>query len=133
MKSGALRWAVHAAVFGHFACTTDVTLRLFEHGTAISGGAQDAADDGDNGTDSCRKLGNEVCNGTDDDCNGVVDEGCDYSVVWTSQPDGPALGHTAGGVAFLSPSHDGSGFAGLRPGLLGILNQVATGSGQTRA
>jgi hypothetical protein len=130
MKGEALRFAVCAAVFGNSACTTDVTLRLFEHDTAISGGPQDAASDGDGGTGSCRKLGEEVCNGADDDCNGVVDEGCDYSVVWTSQPDGAALGHTAGGVAFLSPCPDGSVLTGMRLGFGESLNQVSTACSQ---
>src|SRR5262249_15221145 len=113
---------------------TDVTFHLFAQGMAAEPerdasreAAQDAADDGgaDTGPEPCRKLGPEVCNGGDDDCNGVIDEECSFTVDWAPQPDGPFLGHTGGGVAFFENCPDGSVLTGVRVGLGQWLNQVS--------
>lgn len=83
---------------------------------------------GDEGTilpEPCKKLGSEVCNGGDDDCNGIVDDDCELTVRWAPLPDGPALGHVTGGFTFTEPCADGSVLVGLRVGMGKWLNQVA--------
>jgi hypothetical protein len=73
----------------------------------------------------CQKLGPEVCNGGDDDCNGQIDEGCEYTVTWTRGADSNALGHVTGGVMFFEPCPDGSVLTGLHVGMGNWLNQVS--------
>ena len=74
----------------------------------------------------CEKLGTEVCNGGDDDCNGQIDEGCAYTVAWKRGPDsGGALGHATGGFEFHEPCPYGSVLTGLRVGMGKWLNQVS--------
>jgi hypothetical protein len=98
------------------ACDGDVTLRLFEDGDASGG---------DDSSEPCQKLGIEVCNGGDDNCDGVIDEGCKYTVVWRAQADGALLGHAPGGVAFTERCPDGSILTGLRLTFGQWLNQVS--------
>ena len=73
----------------------------------------------------CQKLGPEVCNGGDDDCNGEVDEGCAYTIVWKPDPAGAALGHITGGTTFIQPCPDGSVLTGMRLGMGTRVEQVA--------
>jgi hypothetical protein len=121
MNRSARSYAARVALCTTFGCNAEVTLHFFDNDTA----GVEVADAGDGGLDSCRKLGAEVCNGADDDCNGKVDEGCDYKIVWTAQPDGAALGHAADGVSFTAACPDGTVLTGLRVGFGESLNQVA--------
>lgn len=98
------------------------------------GGADSAGEAGSAGSagerdvplpEPCKKIGAEVCNGGDDDCNGIVDDECDLTVRWAPQPDGAALGHVTGGFSFTEPCAPGSVLVGLRVGMGKWLNQVA--------
>ena len=73
----------------------------------------------------CQKLGPEVCNGGDDDCNGEVDEGCAYTVAWKQDPAGAALGHITGGTTFIQPCPNGAVLTGMRLGMGTRVEQVA--------
>jgi hypothetical protein len=110
------RWALLAAVCGTLACRSEVTISLLED-RADGGGAEVPAP-------PCQKLGAELCNGGDDDCNGLVDEGCSYTVTWSRDPEGPVIGHATGGVMFFEPCPDGDVLVGLRVGIGKWLNQV---------
>jgi hypothetical protein len=121
MKRSALSFVARVALCTTFGCNAEVTLHFFEDDTAVVG----VADAGDGGPESCRKLGTEVCNGADDDCNGKVDEGCKYTVVWSPQPDGASLGHASDGVSFFAACPDGTVLTGMRVGFGDALNQVA--------
>jgi hypothetical protein len=121
MKRSALTFGARIALCATFGCNTEVTLRFFEDDTAIIG----VADAGDGGLESCRKIGPEVCNSADDDCNGKIDEGCDYKIAWTPQPDGAFLGHASDGVTFAAACPDGTVLTGMRVGFGEALNQVA--------
>lgn len=103
------------------ACTTEATLRFFEQESrevpiTNAGGA---------GHESCRELGDEVCNFADDDCNGEVDEGCDHTIAWRPQADGPFLGHADYGSGFSQVCDTGSLLTGMRLGFGDALNQAA--------
>ncbi len=97
--------------------------------------ARPVGDGGDSGSSAgnsgggpagpCAVLGPEVCNGGDDDCNGVVDEGCELTVAWSKEPDTNAFGHPTGGVMFLEPCAVGSVLTGFRVGAGNWLDQVA--------
>lgn len=102
-----------AVVCGALGCRSEVTVSLL-------------ADRADTGVPSapCVKLGAEVCNGGDDDCNGLVDEGCAYTVTWSRDPEGEVIGHATGGVMFFEPCPDGDVLVGLRVGIGKWLNQV---------
>lgn len=104
---------------------------------AADGGGGDSGRGGDAGDSSsfagqpgdlpppCQKLGVEVCNGGDDDCDGEVDEGCAYSIAWKQDPAGAALGHVTGGTTFIQPCPDGSLLTGMRLGMGTRVEQVA--------
>ena len=112
--------AVCIALGASVACQSEVTVYLLQTGLGGQGGANEAG-----ATEPpCQKIGPEVCNGADDDCNGVVDEGCAYGIDWTSGVDSAALGHATGGVMFLAPCARGSALTGLRLGMGKWLNQV---------
>ena len=122
MKRGGFLFAVYVALCMTAACNADVTLRLFEQGSADDASSEAGGDDS---SEPCQKLGVEVCNGGDDDCNGVIDEGCKYTVGWRAQPDGVFLGHAPGGVAFTERCPDGSVLTGMRVNFGQWLNQVS--------
>jgi hypothetical protein len=86
---------------------------------SIAGEAGSAPDD------ACQKLGPEVCNGGDDDCNGAIDEGCAYTVLWTNEPDQNPIGSPTGGVMFLEPCPTGSVLTGLRVGAGGWIDWMS--------
>jgi hypothetical protein len=134
----------------NLACESEVSLHLFKTGVgangpkdAGTGGTRQARRDADTkwegGRDAspaareagrppdppCEKLGTEVCNGGDDDCNGTTDERCDYTVVWTREPDKMPIGHVTGGVTIFEPCPDGAVLTGLRVGFGSWLNQVS--------
>ena len=101
------------------ACQREVTIRLLHD----SGDAR--LDDSAPAVPlDCRKVGPEVCNGGDDDCNGIVDDDCAHTVVWTTQPNGIALGNPRGGVAFVAGCGHGSVLTGVLVGMGRWLNQV---------
>jgi len=150
------RQALGAAAWAHLilacvaldalsACDTDATLQLFPVVVPVAvsdGGAAGGSSDVDAGEPieagaagaspgvPCRKLGNEVCNGGDDDCNGGIDEGCGYTITWSSVPDGAALGTGPNDVPFDEPCPDGSVLVGLRAGFGNWLNQISAVCGQ---
>ena len=102
-------------------------------GSGGDAGLADGSDDADDAgagraggpTVPCQKLGTELCNGGDDDCNGTIDDDCAYTVAWTQAAQGAILGHETGGVTFLEPCPDGSVLTGLQVGMGRWLNQVS--------
>jgi hypothetical protein len=101
------------------ACQSEVTLHLL---SGVSSGWPDAGPEVPPGV--CQPLGLELCNGGDDDCNGVVDEGCANTVLWSDETQSAILGHATGGVDFQAPCPRGSVLAGLRVGMGTWLNMV---------
>ncbi len=139
------------ALLGCVACQREVTFHLLKESASAagSGGVGGSSQAGEGGRSEagasaagsagaagsppeapCQKLGMEVCNGGDDDCNDLVDEGCDYTLVWRREPNGVILGHATGGVMFFEPCPDGSVLTGLRVGMGSWLSQVAAICGQ---
>jgi hypothetical protein len=79
----------------------------------------------------CMPSGAETCNGKDDDCSGVIDEGCPSGVSTTFEKVLPALGDSPGGGVFADDCKHGQVLAGVsvRMGLFlaqvqGICRQV---------
>ena len=89
------------------------------------GEAGSAGEEGVTPPEPCKKLGSEVCNGGDDDCDGVLDGNCELTVRWSPQPDTATMGHSTGGFTFAEPCADGSLLVGFRVGMGKWLNQVA--------
>ncbi len=141
MRARPLALTLGVALCSTFACETEHTLYLLrdrarvepaaggEGGASIFdagiGGENDAGSPGTLSPEPCQKLGAEVCNGGDDDCNGAIDEGCSYTVSWARAPNGAFIGHETGGVDFFEPCPDGAVLVGLRVGFGDWLNQVA--------
>jgi len=97
-------------------------------GQPDAGGGDSNASGGEAGsspTAPCQKVGPEVCNGADDDCDGHIDDGCDYTIVWSNGPNAGTIGHATGGVTFLEPCGVGTVMTGLHVGMGKWLNQVA--------
>lgn len=72
----------------------------------------------------CVAHGSEQCNGRDDDCNGVVDEGCPGGVTTTFASDLALLGDSAGGSAFADDCKDGEVLGGVSVAMGAFLSQV---------
>jgi hypothetical protein len=65
-----------------------------------------------------------VCDGEDDDCNGVVDDGCPSGVSTVFAQDMEELGDSTGGSKFADDCADGAVLAGIQVGMAGYLRQV---------
>ena len=73
----------------------------------------------------CVATGAETCNAKDDDCNGIVDDGCPGGVTTTFDHDLQLLGDSSSGTAFTDDCNDGevlSGSVQVRTGAL--LSQI---------
>ncbi len=66
----------------------------------------------------------EICNGLDDDCNGVIDDGCPSALAWTIQGDRPQLGDSTGGSLFGDQCDAGEVLTGLKTAFGQWLDQV---------
>jgi hypothetical protein len=99
-----------------------------EAGQAASQGGDDevlpTSSAGASAAESCIVSGPEECNGSDDDCNGVVDDGCPKAVSILIGDDLPALGESQGGDRFADDCPDGSVLGGLQLGMGAFLYQV---------
>jgi hypothetical protein len=89
-------------------------------GAAGAGGAGGAAAV----VEPCVAHGSEQCNGRDDDCNGVVDDGCPGAVTTTFVSDLALLGDSAGGSAFADDCKDGEVLGGISVAMGAFLSQV---------
>ncbi|HEX2874702.1 MAG TPA: hypothetical protein VHP33_25800 [Polyangiaceae bacterium] len=72
----------------------------------------------------CVATGAEACNAVDDDCNGVVDEGCPAGISTTFAKDLPLLGDSPGGSAFTDDCGDGEVLAGVGVTMGAFLSQI---------
>jgi hypothetical protein len=72
----------------------------------------------------CVATGAEMCNGSDDDCNGVVDDGCPSGVTTTFEQDLPLLGDSTGGSAFTDDCKDGETLGGVEVTVGAFLSQI---------
>lgn len=72
----------------------------------------------------CTATGAETCNANDDDCNGIVDDGCPGGVSTTFNSDLPLLGDSPGGVAFSDDCQDGEVLSGLSVSMGAFLSQI---------
>ncbi len=72
----------------------------------------------------CVPHGSETCNGIDDDCNGVKDDGCPSAVSTVFQKDLATAGDSPGGSPFADDCADGEVLAGLEVGIDSLLSQV---------
>ena len=101
------------------------TMQADDGGSAGDPGSNVCQISGESDVLPCQKLGTEVCNGGDDDCDKIVDGDCTYTIDWTRACDEPALGHALGGVNFSEQCPPGSVLAGLRIGMGQRLDQVS--------
>lgn len=72
----------------------------------------------------CVATGSETCNAVDDDCNGVVDDGCPAGITTTFAKDLPLLGDSPGGAAFTDDCGDGEVLAGVGVTMGAFLSQI---------
>ena len=72
----------------------------------------------------CVPHGVETCNGMDDDCNGVKDDGCPSAVSTVFKNDLPIVGDSPGGGVFADDCADGEVLGGLKVGIDVMLSQV---------
>jgi hypothetical protein len=73
---------------------------------------------------ACVPSGVETCNGVDDDCNGVLDDGCPSGLSTVFDQDLPAKGDSPGGNGFTDDCPDGALLAGVDVAFDGWLTQV---------
>ena len=108
-------------------------------GGATQGGAPGGAGDADGGASEppvsagaggvpepvpCSASGAETCNAADDDCNGVIDDGCPAGITTTFAKDLPLLGDSPGGSAFTDDCGDGEVLAGVGVTMGAFLSQI---------
>jgi hypothetical protein len=72
----------------------------------------------------CVPSGAEACNGVDDDCNGISDDGCPSGLGTVFEEDLAAKGDSPGGNVFTDDCADGAVLAGVDVTFDGWLNQV---------
>jgi hypothetical protein len=66
----------------------------------------------------------ETCNAEDDDCNGVIDDGCPSGVTTTYDKDLPALGDSPNGTAFADDCQHGQVLGGVKLRMGAFLAQI---------
>lgn len=95
-------------------------------GDADGGASEPPASAGAGGAEPvpCVATGAETCNGSDDDCNGVVDDGCPSGITTTFAKDLPLLGDSPGGSAFTDDCGDGEVLAGVGVTMGAFLSQI---------
>lgn len=92
---------------------------------AASAGAPGAGSGGATPTEpKCEPQGAEICDGEDDDCNGVVDDGCPSGLSTVFDKDLPEIGDSPGGSKFVDDCSDGAVLGGIKLGVDGFLGQV---------
>ena len=91
-----------------------------------SGGASTAGTGGaaNGGTGGDTKCALEICNGHDDDCNGVVDEGCPSALLRAAVTSGPTIGESTGGGPYSATCASDELLVGLQVGFSNWLEQV---------
>ena len=101
-----------------------------EAGTTASGGDDSESPPADGGAagapapEPCVSTGAETCNALDDDCNGVVDDGCPSGLTTTFEKDLQALGDSAGGAVFTDDCKDGEVLGGVAVAMGAFLSQI---------
>jgi hypothetical protein len=91
----------------------------------MSGGGSNGGSGGSGGgAPACTPTGVEHCDGVDNDCNGVVDDGCPSGVSTVFQEDLPTVGDSSGGGAFAESCKDGEALVGLGLAVGGLISQV---------
>jgi hypothetical protein len=96
-------------------------------GVADGGASEPPASAGAGGAPEpapCVATGPESCNGADDDCNGVIDDGCPGGITTTFAKDLPLLGDSPGGAAFTDDCGDGEVLAGVGVTMGAFLSQI---------
>lgn len=76
------------------------------------------------GESPCVPSGAEVCNDRDDDCNGVVDDGCPSGISTTFDEDLELIGDSPGGSAFNDDCKDGEVLSGVSTASGAFLSQI---------
>ncbi|HVJ14177.1 MAG TPA: hypothetical protein VM686_01995 [Polyangiaceae bacterium] len=74
--------------------------------------------------EDCQPVG-EVCNGEDDDCNGIIDDECPLSLAWDTSEQLPAIGDSAGGSAFAESCAKDEVLVGLKVATGAWVDQVS--------
>jgi hypothetical protein len=72
----------------------------------------------------CVATGTERCNEKDDDCNGVIDDGCPGGLTTVYEKDLPAIGDSAGGAVFTDDCKDGEVLGGVTVAMGAFLSQA---------
>jgi hypothetical protein len=73
---------------------------------------------------ACVASGPESCNDRDDDCNGIVDDGCPGGISTTFDKDLALIGDSPGGTAFNDDCKDGEVLSGVSAATGAFLSQI---------